>query len=117
MIIQNILFKPIEESEDEYRSIDLNELILKQFHKIDGIDNLLLDENEEVYIKSEFYENKSKNKNIHAIKIVPGDKISCTNEKALFGLDRELHNLGYKTRVARNEAGMLSIAILKSEKQ
>lgn len=113
--IQNISFKSVEKYEDKYRNMEIYELVLKQFHEIDEVDNLLINENDEIYIKSEFIENKYQNPYIHVIKIVPGDEISCTNENSLLNLNEKLCKLGYKTRIIRDIFNKLRIVILNQK--
>ena len=115
MNIQNISFKSVEKYEDEYRNTEIYELVLKQFHEINGVDNLLINENDEIYIKSEFIENKYQNPYIHVIKIVPGNEISCTNENALLNLNEKLCKLGYKTRIIRDVFNNLRIVKKKKK--
>ena len=113
--IQNISFKSVKKYEDKYRNMEIYELVLKQFHEIDGVDNLLINENDEIYIKLEFIENKYQNPYIYVIKIVPGDEISCTNENALLNLNEKLCKLGYKTRIIRDIFNNLRIVILNQK--
>lgn len=51
---------------------------------------------------------------VKAIEICKGSKIYSTNENDLYKLDKELNELGFKTRMGRNcDTGTLSIAVLE----
>ena len=51
---------------------------------------------------------------VRAVEICKGSKIYSTDENDLYELDKELNELGFKTRMGRNcDAGTLSIAVLE----
>lgn len=51
---------------------------------------------------------------VRAVEICKGSKIYSTNENDLYKLDKELNEIGFKTRMARNcNTGTLSIAVLE----
>lgn len=68
-----------------------------------------IDENQQVYISS-----VQQDKNyVRAVEVCKSSKIYSTDEDDLYELDKELNELGYKTRMGRNcNTGTLSIAIL-----
>lgn len=51
---------------------------------------------------------------VRAVEICKGSKIYSTDENDLYELDKELNELGFKTRMGRNcDTGTLSIAVLE----
>jgi len=51
---------------------------------------------------------------VRAVEICKGSKIYNTDENDLYELDKELNELGFKTRMGRNcDTGTLSIAVLE----
>ena len=51
---------------------------------------------------------------VRAVEICKGSKIYSTDENDLYKLDKELNELGFKTRIGRNcDTGTLSIAVLE----
>lgn len=51
---------------------------------------------------------------VRAVEICKGSKIYSTDENDLYKLDKELNEIGFKTRMARNcNTGTLSIAVLE----
>lgn len=51
---------------------------------------------------------------VKAVEIRKGDKIYCKGEGILYELDKELNELGFKTKISRNcDAETLSIVILE----
>ena len=51
---------------------------------------------------------------VKAVEICKGSKIYSTDENDLYELDKELNELGFKTRMGRNcDTGTLSIAVLE----
>lgn len=51
---------------------------------------------------------------VRAVEICKGSKIYSTDENDLYELDKELNELGFKTRIGRNcDTGTLSIAVLE----
>ena len=54
---------------------------------------------------------------VRAVEICKGSKIYSTDENDLYELDKELNELGFKTRMGRNcDTGTLSIAVLEEPK-
>ena len=55
---------------------------------------------------------------VRAVEICKGSKIYSTDENDLYELDKELNELGFKTRMGRNcDTGTLSIAVLEEHKE
>lgn len=53
-------------------------------------------------------------KYIRVVEICKGSKIYSTDENDLYKLNKELNELGFKTRIGRNcDTGTLSIAVLE----
>lgn len=51
---------------------------------------------------------------VRAVEICKGSKIYSTDENDLYELDKELNELGFKTKMGRNcDTGTLSIAVLE----
>ena len=56
-------------------------------------------------------------KYVRVVEISKDSKIYSTDENVLYELDKELNELGFKTRVGRNcDTGTLSIAVLEEPK-
>lgn len=49
---------------------------------------------------------------VQAVQVVEGLKVWFTNKKSCLEMEKELNNLGIKTRVGCNEAGTWSIYII-----
>ena len=55
---------------------------------------------------------------VRAVEICKGSKIYSTDENDLYELDKELNELGFKTRMSRNcDTGTLSIAVLEEPEE
>ena len=55
---------------------------------------------------------------VRAVEICKGSKIYSTDENELYKLDKELNELGFKTRMGRNyDTGTLSIAVLEEPEE
>ncbi len=55
---------------------------------------------------------------VRAVEICKGSKIYSTDENDLYELDKELNELGFKTRMGRNcDTGTLSIAVLEEPEE
>ena len=55
---------------------------------------------------------------VRAVEICKGSKIYSTDENDLYKLDKELNELGFKTRMGRNcDTGTLSIAVLEEPEE
>ena len=101
----NLLLDPVD---DYIENKDEIEEILKPFITISQVSPI----NQEIYISSN-WQNQDKHY-ARVSEICKGSKIYSTDENALYELDRELNESGYKTRIGRNcRTGTLSIAVLE----
>lgn len=86
------------------------EEILKPFIVVPRNKISISDINQWVYVTSV----KQDKRYVKAIEICKGSKIYSTDENDLYKLDKELNELGFKTRMGRNcDTGTLSIAVLE----
>lgn len=86
------------------------EEILKPFTVVPRNKISKVDTDQWLYISSAW---RDKNY-VRAVEICKGSKIYSTDENDLYELDKELNELGFKTRMGRNcDTGTLSIAVLE----
>ena len=86
------------------------EEVLKPFTVVPRNKISKIDTDQWLYISSAW---RDKNY-VRAVEICKGSKIYSTDENDLYELDKELNELGFKTRIGRNcDTGTLSIAVLE----
>ena len=86
------------------------EEILKPFTVIPRNKISKVDTDQWLYVSS----TQQDKKYVRAVEICNGSKIYSTDENDLYELDKELNELGFKTRMGRNcDTGTLSIAVLE----
>lgn len=89
---------------------DKIEEILKPFTVVPRNKISKVDTDQWLYISSAWQDKNY----VRAVEICKGSKIYSTDENDLYELDKELNELGFKTRMGRNcDTGTLSIAVLE----
>lgn len=103
----NMIRDPVDNYIEHKAEIEevLKPFTVTQRNKISTVDT-----NQWLYVSSAW-----QNKNyVRAVEICKGSKIYSTDENDLYELDKELNELGFKTRMGRNcDTGTLSIAVLE----
>lgn len=90
------------------------EEVLKPFTVVTRNKISTVDTDQELYISSAQQDRKY----VRGVEICKGNKIYSTDENDLYELDKELNELGFKTRMGRNcDTGTLSIAVLEEPKE
>ena len=103
----NMIRDPVDnciEHKDEIEEV-LKPFTVTQRNKISTVDT-----NQWLYVSSAQQDKRY----VRAVEICKGSKIYSTDENDLYELDKELNELGFRTRVGRNcDTGTLSIAVLE----
>ena len=104
----------IRDSIDNYiEHKDEIEEILKSFTVVPRNKISKVDTDQWLYISSA----QQDKKDVRVVEICKGSKIYSTDENDLYELDKELNELGFKTKIGRNcNTGTLSIAVLEKPK-
>lgn len=90
------------------------EEILKPFTVVPRNKISKVDTDQWLYISSAWQDKNY----VRAVEICKGSKIYSTDENDLYELDKELNELGFKTRMGRNcDTGTLSIAVLEEPEE
>ena len=106
-----VCFNLVRDPVDNYiEHRDEIEEVLKSFTVVPRNKISKVDTDQWLYISSAW---RDKNY-VKAVEICKGSKIYSTDENDLYKLDKELNELGFKTRMGRNcDTGTLSIAVLE----
>lgn len=107
MACLNLIRDPVD-NYIEHR--DEIEEVLKPFTVVPRNKTSKVDTDQWLYISS----TQQDKEYVRAVEICKGSKIYSTDENDLYELDKELNELGFKTRMGRNcDTGTLSIAVLE----
>lgn len=102
----------IRDSLDDYK--DEIEEVLKPFTTVSRNKISTVDTNQQLYVSSAWQDKNY----VRGIEICKDYKIYSTDENYLYELNKELNELGFKTRMGRDcDTGTLSIAVLEEPEE